>query len=73
MDHEPVSNVLEIAKIGARIQQFKDVLKDYRYDLTSWKPEDDKENSMKEAKLDLIDSLMDDYAELFENILFYGS
>lgn len=65
------SNVVQIAKIGAKIQKFKSHLwaciDDFK---TSVHADDDMEIvKIREAKEEMLYSLLDEYSEIFDDIL----
>jgi len=69
MEDENLNSVEAQMRIGAKIQRFYDVLREYRADFDNWNPEDERESEEKRKREELIFSLMDEYALLFENIL----
>jgi len=69
MEDESLNSVEAQMRIGAKIQRFYDILREYRADFDNWNPENEEEAEEKRKREELIFSLMDEYALLFENIL----
>lgn len=69
MEDENLNLVEAQMRIGAKIQRYYDILREYRADFDNWKTETEEEAEEKRKREELIFSLMDEYLLLFENIL----
>lgn len=69
MEDENLNLVEAQMRIGAKIQRFYDILREYRADFENWKAESEEEVDEKKAREEMIFSLLDEYLLLFENIL----
>lgn len=69
MEDENLNPTEAQVRIGAKIQRFYDILREYRASLNEWNAQDEAESEEKKAREELIFSLMDEYLLLFESIL----